>query len=76
MNRQQLLENAKSLPRSERIDLVIELWEDIGTAGADDLPLTDAQKQELDRRIAGDKADPSPTEEWDVLKGKLLRGEF
>jgi putative addiction module component (TIGR02574 family) len=75
MTRQQFLEKAKALPREERIDLVMDLWDDIGTED-DDLTLTGPQKLELDRRAAADEADPTPAEDWDVLRAKLLRGEF
>ena len=75
MTKEQLLESAKSLPKEDRIDLAIELWGTIELEDGD-LPLTEAQRQELDRRVAADKADPQPAEDWDQLRGKLLRGEF
>ena len=73
MTKEQVLQGAKSLSRQERIDLVMDLWEMIE---ADDVPLTDGQKQELDRRIAEDLADPDPGEEWPDLRAKMLRAEF
>jgi len=52
---------------------VLDLWD---TIDSDDSPLTDAQKQDLDRRIADDAEDLEAGEDWDVLKAKLLRGDI
>jgi len=73
MTKEQLLETAASLPKQQRIDLVLDLWD---TIDADDAPVSEAQKMELERRIADDKEDDEPGEDWDVLKEKLLRGEI
>jgi putative addiction module component (TIGR02574 family) len=73
MTKEQILECASSLPKQQRIALVLDLWD---TIDADDTPVTDAQKEELERRIAEDGEDNEPGEDWDLLKAKLLRGEF
>ena len=52
---------------------MLDLWD---TIDSDDSPLTDAQKQDLDRRIADDAEDLEAGEDWDVLKAKLLRGDI
>ena len=75
MTKEELLQAAKSLPKDQRIDLIMDLWASIEIE-ADDFPLTAEQKQELDRRIAADNADASPGEEWEVLKATLLSGQF
>lgn len=73
MTRDQLLADAKALPKDERIELVMDLWD---TVSDDEFPLTDAQREDLDRRIAEDDADTSPGDEWDVFEKKLMRKEF
>lgn len=52
----------RSLSVEERLQLVGDIWDSIAAeakATPDVLPLTDAQKAELDRRIAEHDADPS-----------------
>jgi putative addiction module component (TIGR02574 family) len=39
-------------------------------------PLSEAQRRELDRRLAADAADPTLEEPWEDLKQKLLNGDF
>jgi putative addiction module component (TIGR02574 family) len=75
MTRQELLQTAKALPKAEQIDLALELWELIHVDG-DDVPVTESQKRELDRRVVADTADPQPAEEWPVLRKRLLDGEL
>lgn len=57
------------LPIEERIELAQELWESVH---ADALPLTEAQKAELDRRWQAMEANPDAGESWDTLKQSLL----
>jgi len=40
------------LSRDQRLDLIEELWESLTDNERDDIPLTDAQRTELDRRLA------------------------
>ena len=75
MTKDQVLQSAKSLPKGDRIELALELWESIEVEG-NDLPVTDAMKRELDRRIAADTGDQQPAEDWADLKQKLLKGDF
>jgi putative addiction module component (TIGR02574 family) len=75
MTRDQIIQNVKSLPKDQQIDLALELWESIEAASADP-PLSEQQRRELDRRVASDAADPQPDEPWDDLRRKLLKGEI
>lgn len=75
MTRKELLNEAKSLPKPDQIELACDLWSMI-ELDDNDFPLTDDQKAELDRRMAAADADPTVPEEWDSLKIKLLGGEF
>jgi putative addiction module component (TIGR02574 family) len=49
------------LSPSERLQLVEELWDSLSP---DDIPLTPAQAQELDRREALHRADPTRGKPW------------
>jgi putative addiction module component (TIGR02574 family) len=51
----------------ERLNLVEEIWDTIG-AKDEEVPLTGAQRAELERRIAEDDANPSNTVSWDEVK--------
>ena len=75
MTKQQILESAKHLPRDQQIDLAIEFWAAVDLCDGD-YPLTEAQRQELDRRIAESDANPQAPEEIEALKARLLKGEF
>jgi len=51
----------------DRIRLVQAIWDEIAVeAGRADL--TEAQKQELDRRLADDDANPEDCVDWEVVK--------
>ena len=75
MTRSQLLENVRELPRSEQIELMLDMWEAISPTNAE-LPLTEEHKEQLDRRLAADQVNPVPAEDWPVLREKLFRNEF
>lgn len=46
-----LLDDIKQLDIAERIQLVEDLWDSVATRSSD-FPITEAQKAELDRRLA------------------------
>jgi putative addiction module component (TIGR02574 family) len=52
----------------QRLDLIESLWESLDD---DDVPVTDAQRAELDRRIAGFDPDREQSIPWDQLKAEL-----
>jgi putative addiction module component (TIGR02574 family) len=56
---------------AERIQLVEDLWDSIADA-PEVLELTDAQREELDRRLAAHRADPSSSIPWETLRRELL----
>lgn len=49
----------KELPVDERIQLVVELWDSIA-ADQEAVPLTEAQRVELDRRLDAYETDGNP----------------
>lgn len=54
----------------ERLALVEEIWATI-CADAQTFPLTDAQRAELDRRVADDDAFPDDVIPWDEVKASV-----
>ena len=57
MGKQELVAEILALPVEERIEVVEAIWASV-SAVPDALPLTDWQKDELDRRLAEMEADP------------------
>jgi putative addiction module component (TIGR02574 family) len=56
---------------AERIELAMQLWDSI-LPHADQVPLTEAQKQELDRRMAAyDAGDMPPGSPWEEIEQQL-----
>lgn len=55
---------------AERIQLAEDLWDSI-LERQNELPLTDAQKQELDRRLDQYQQDPTAGSTWEVVKQRL-----
>jgi putative addiction module component (TIGR02574 family) len=55
----------------ERLQLVQEIWDSLGPA-ADLPPLTEAQKQELDRRLAALEANPAAVSPWEEVEARIL----
>lgn len=54
----------------ERLTLVEELWDSI-VADSRAVPLTDAQRTELDRRIAEHEANPDDVVPWEEIKTSI-----
>jgi putative addiction module component (TIGR02574 family) len=61
--------NRMSVP--ERIALAQAIWDSIA-AEAESAPLTDAQKQEIDRRLAAHRADPQAAIPWEQIEAEAL----
>lgn len=54
----------------ERLALVEELWDSIAEDSAA-VPLTDAQRAELDRRLADHEAHPEDVVSWEDVKTSI-----
>jgi len=54
----------------ERLTLVEELWDSIA-ADSSAVPLTEAQRTELDRRIAEHEAKPNDVVPWEEIKTSI-----
>ncbi len=59
------------LPPSERVELAQRIWESVFDH-PEDLSLTSAQKQELERRWAAFERSPDEGEPWEAVKRSLL----
>ncbi len=57
---------------AERIQLAEDIWDSIA-AFPEAIPLTDAQREELDRRLQAYAQYPNEGISWDELKDKLRK---
>jgi putative addiction module component (TIGR02574 family) len=57
----------EKLSVEERIALVEDLWDSI----AEDTPLTEPQRAELDRRLEDHRRDPGNVVPWEVIKASI-----
>jgi putative addiction module component (TIGR02574 family) len=55
---------------AERIQLAEDLWDSISQQ-QEELPLTEAQQQELDRRLESYKQNPANGSSWEDVKKRL-----
>lgn len=60
--------DALTLP--EQIHHVQDLWDQIAARAAE-MPLSDAWREELDRRLADDDADPDGGTPWEVVRERI-----
>jgi len=60
------------LPVAERIKLVEAIWDSIAAA-PDALELTDAEREELDRRWTAYERDPSVGSPWAEVRARIQR---
>jgi putative addiction module component (TIGR02574 family) len=61
------------LTAAERIQLAEDLWDSLAEA-PEVLTLTNAQRDEIDRRLAAHRADPEAAVSWESLRQELLQG--
>ena len=55
----------------DRLRLVQEIWDSI-TPTPEQVPLSEAQRSELERRLAAHEADPSNVIPWEEVKARAL----
>ncbi|MGA8503495.1 MAG: addiction module protein [Candidatus Sulfotelmatobacter sp.] len=65
-----LLSQIKSLSAAEKAELLDTLWESLE---ADSASLTDAQRAELDNRIARHQQNPSDVIPWQQVRAGLFK---
>ena len=66
------LEEILSLSVEERIQLVEAVWDSIAQH-PESLPVTEAQRKELDRRLADHLKDPQAARPWSQVRDSLAR---
>ncbi len=69
MNLSVTLAEIKALSINDRIRLVQAIWDSI-EAEAEQLTLTEPQKQELSRRVADHKANPDAVVSWEAVQAQ------
>ena len=67
-----LLKKATKLPVPDSIKLVEDIWNSIAEQ-PDEVPLTAAQRRELDRRIELMQKDPERAITWEEAKRRILK---
>ena len=65
------LSEVLKLPLTERLKLVEAIWESIAEF-PQALELTDAQREELDRRLEDYESDPDAGVPWSEVRARLL----
>lgn len=66
----EMLAEIKELSVSERLQLVAEIWDSIAAA-PEELPVSEAQRQELDRRLELHEKNPASGTSWDDVKARI-----
>jgi len=70
MTQSEIAGEIKQLTVAERLLLVQEIWDSI-VAAQESLPISEAQKEELDRRLAAYQAAPQEGSPWEEVKQRL-----
>lgn len=70
MKKRALISDILELSVAERIQLVEEIWDSIADV-PEALELTEAQKEELDRRLEEYKKNPSTSIPWEKVKASI-----
>ena len=66
------LSDILQLTIAERIQLAEDIWDSVA-AFPEAVPLTDAQKEELDRRLRAHATNPDEGISWDEMKDRLRK---
>ncbi|CAC5342037.1 MULTISPECIES: addiction module protein [Planktothrix] len=70
-----LSEQILPLTIPEKIKLIEDIWDSI-VIDADQIPLTQSQKQELDRRLASYQNIENQGESWEVVKQRIIKNDI
>lgn len=72
-----LLEDAEQLPVAERIALVEAIWDTVAEdASVSVLPVSEAHRTELDRRLTDFEANPDAGSPWEEVRARLERRQW
>jgi putative addiction module component (TIGR02574 family) len=69
----QSIDEFRKLSVTERIQLVEDIWDSIAVDSPDAVPLTTAQREELQRRLQAHDADPSTAVPWEQVRSELFK---
>jgi len=67
--------NYRSLPISERIELVEDIWDSIAEETSGSVQLSPEQREELHRRLAAHQADPASSVPWEQVRASLFKSQ-
>lgn len=74
MDLQSVLEEVESWSVEDRLRLMERIWDGLLEPDRGDEPgLTEAQRAEIDRRLADDDANPDDTVTWQEVKAEALK---
>jgi putative addiction module component (TIGR02574 family) len=59
------------LTPAERIQLAEDLWDSVAAKPEDVPPLTDAQREEIQRRLDEHERDPAQAVSWEEVRARL-----
>jgi len=71
MTQSEIAGGIKQLSVAERLLLVQEIWDSI-VADQESLPVTEAQEEELDKRLAAYQAAPQEGSPWEEVKQRIM----
>ncbi len=71
MTKKALFEELLELSPAERVQLAEDLWDSVAATPGDIPALTEAQRDEIDRRMADHERDPSSARTWDDVRARL-----
>jgi putative addiction module component (TIGR02574 family) len=63
----------QKLSTAEKFALAVELWDEL-SSNPDEIPVTEEQLNELDRRFEEYRKDPDKVVTWEDAKAKILSG--
>jgi putative addiction module component (TIGR02574 family) len=69
----QSIDEFRKLSVAERIQLVEDIWDSIAVDSPEAVPLTTAQREEIQRRLQAHDADPSTAEPWEQVRSELFK---
>ena len=69
-----ILREARQLSVSERMLLAADLWDTVAPDAAE-LPLSDDQRAELDRRFTAYEDDPNAGSSWSEVRERIQRSD-
>ena len=67
------LPDVRQWPTAMKLQLASELWDEV-VAHQEDLPVSPAQRTEIERSMAEFEREPSNVTTWDAVKARILAG--